>query len=48
MICMLTGLNMLSLSRECVFYRLKHIEKGEHHEIEIVSSLSIKIKYING
>ena len=36
---LLTGLKMLSLECDCVFYRLEHNERGEerkgkHHEIE--------------
>ena len=44
----LTGLEVRSLEHESVFHRPGFFEKGIPYGIEILSSQSPKMKYING
>ena len=48
LISMLTDLEVLSLAWKCVFCKPELLGKRESQEIEILSSLNIKMKYING
>ena len=44
-ITMLTGLKVLSLAFECVFYKPEHNSKGWLYEIESWTSWNVKMKY---